>query len=47
MAAVDLTATPPEDIPAALQVGIDKLSSPLTPHSQGGAVHHSTSSGGG
>ena len=29
MAAVDLTATPPEDIPAALQVGIDKLSSPL------------------
>ena len=29
MPAVDLTATPPEDIPAALQAGIDKLSSPL------------------
>ena len=28
MAAVDLTANPPEDIPAALQAGIDKLSSP-------------------
>ena len=29
MAAVDLTATPPDDIPAPLQTGIDKLSSPL------------------
>ena len=29
MAAVALTANPPVDIPAALQVGIDKLSSPL------------------
>ena len=29
MAAVDLTANPPVEIPAALQVGIDKLSSPL------------------
>ena len=29
MAAVDLTANPPEEIPAALQAGIDKLSSPL------------------
>ena len=29
MAAVDLTANPPVEIPAALQAGIDKLSSPF------------------